>query len=210
MFSTAALCDYLIYRGGELPDVSTPIGYHYLLAGNGLFIQAESNLFQALIPVSCCTVRGLPPLQPQVVCRFGRIPSSLLATALHDAQAAFNNEGSLIETLYFVQQQPDTHQLQLTKPTQTATATSVTTTQTAAASATVLHLHSHGTLAAFFSGQDNIDEQGFQLYGVIGRVDTKPEIRLRLGVYGVFYPLPVSAVFTPLPDGHLRDCYEQT
>ena len=208
MFSTAALCDYLIYRGGQLPDVTAPIGYHYLLAGNGLFIQAESNLFQALIPVSCCTVRGLPPLQPQVVCRFGRIPSSLLTTALYDARVAYDSKGNLIETLYFILQQPDSQQLQLTKPAQSATATYVTTTQTAAANTTVLHLHSHGTLAAFFSEQDNIDEQGFQLYGVIGRIDAKPEIRLRLSVYGVFYSLPISAVFTPVSDGLLRDCYE--
>jgi hypothetical protein len=35
-----------------------------------------------------------------------------------------------------------------------------------------------------------------RVYAVIGRLDTVPEIRIRVGVYGYWYPLPVTAVFT--------------
>jgi hypothetical protein len=50
-------------------------------------------------------------------------------------------------------------------------------------------------MGAFWSGTDNGDEQGFRAYGVIGRLDERPEIRLRLGVYGYWFPVPVSQLF---------------
>ena len=59
----------------------------------------------------------------------------------------------------------------------------------------MVDLHSHGNMGAFWSGTDNADEQGFRVYGVIGRLDERPEIRLRLGVYGYWFPIPVSLLF---------------
>jgi hypothetical protein len=51
-------------------------------------------------------------------------------------------------------------------------------------------------MPAFFSRTDDADEQGARIYAVMGRLDTAPEIRLRLGVYGYWHPLPLTAVFT--------------
>ena len=46
------------------------------------------------------------------------------------------------------------------------------------------------TLPAFFSATDDRDEQGFRIYGVAGRLYTpRPELRLRVGVYGHSAPL---------------------
>lgn len=51
-------------------------------------------------------------------------------------------------------------------------------------------------MPAYFSQTDNADEQGARLYAVIGRLDSEPEIRLRVGVYGYWQALPLTAVFT--------------
>jgi hypothetical protein len=51
-------------------------------------------------------------------------------------------------------------------------------------------------MAAFFSPTDDRDEGGFRFYAVIGRLLTRPELRLRLGMYGDFWEVPVTALFT--------------
>lgn len=43
---------------------------------------------------------------------------------------------------------------------------------------------------------DDADEQGFGLFGVLGRLNQgRPEVSLRVGIYGYFFPLPWGAVF---------------
>ena len=43
---------------------------------------------------------------------------------------------------------------------------------------------------------DDGDEQGFRIYGVVGRLDaTEPELSLRVGVYGHFAPADWPQVF---------------
>jgi len=59
----------------------------------------------------------------------------------------------------------------------------------------ILDLHSHCEMGAFFSATDNRDEQGFRLYAVLGRIFTRPEMALRVGVYGDFWTVPVGMVF---------------
>jgi PRTRC genetic system protein A len=63
----------------------------------------------------------------------------------------------------------------------------------------VMELHSHGRIPACFSGQDDRDEQGFKIYGVIGSLPS-PKLKLRLGVYGYFQELSFEEVFAgPCP-----------
>ena len=66
----------------------------------------------------------------------------------------------------------------------------------------VAEFHSHGSSRAFFSATDDRDEQGFRIYGVVGRLDAlRPELRLRVGVYGHFAPVDWSQVFDgPQPE----------
>ncbi|MBA7525204.1 hypothetical protein ES705_17353 [subsurface metagenome] len=42
------------------------IYYNYILASNGLFIEAESPLIAARIPVAECEVRGLAPMESTI------------------------------------------------------------------------------------------------------------------------------------------------
>jgi hypothetical protein len=73
--------------------------------------------------------------------------------------------------------------------------------------AVLCELHSHGNMRAFWSRTDDADEQGARVYAVIGRLDTAPEIRIRVGVYGYWHPLPVTAVFTGA--GGFTDLYHE-
>jgi hypothetical protein len=60
-------------------------------------------------------------------------------------------------------------------------------------------------LDPFFSRTDNKDEQGFRIFAVIGRVNEKPLILVRVGVYGNYWNIPAEMVFE-LPE-EIRDAY---
>lgn len=51
------LVTYHIHRQALLPP-SDALAYQYILAGNGLFIRAETHFFEAILPIASCTVRG--------------------------------------------------------------------------------------------------------------------------------------------------------
>ena len=55
---------------------------------------------------------------------------------------------------------------------------------------TVAEFHSHGRMTGFFSSQDNRDEQGFKIYGVLGSLaSNSPQVNFCLGIYGYFRQL---------------------
>ena len=51
------------------------------------------------------------------------------------------------------------------------------------------------TMPAFFSGTDNEDETITGLYGVIGCLDSKPQIRFRAAMGGSFGSIPIKKLF---------------
>ena len=70
----------------------------------------------------------------------------------------------------------------------------------------VMDFHSHNTMPAVFSGTDNADEKETRLYAVAGRFNqTFPEITVRAGCAGKFFPLNPEDVF----EGNFFDSYPQ-
>jgi len=69
----------------------------------------------------------------------------------------------------------------------------------------LIDLHSHALMEPFFSSTDNKDEQGFRVFAVIGKVNGKPEILVRVGVYGNYWNIPASMIFE-LPE-EIWDAY---
>lgn len=60
----------------------------------------------------------------------------------------------------------------------------------------VLQLHSHNSMDAYFSSIDDHDEKRFLLYGVVGQLDEEvPVMKLRAGLNGHFYQLPLDYIF---------------
>lgn len=183
--------------------IATPVlpplqgAYDYIFAANGIFLRAAN----ARLAVQMCvqtwapdTVRGLPPLEPYLRLHHPRLPSVVLHRLLADARTRRDAEGGLVEALYRVVQRGQ--KFALLAPPQQASIASVTVTDTDTTESPLLEIHSHGTLPAFWSATDNRDEGGFRFYGVVGRVERDlPEIRLRLGVYGYWWDLPLGVLF---------------
>ena len=185
------LVTYHVYDGCFLPPFDAQ-AYQYILAGNGVSVRAETRFFSALLPVVACDVRGLAALQFEFRLKVPRIPEKLLRAALSDAHCAKRPDGGLNEALYWFHHQ--SHIVRLRRPPQRVTGASVVA--AGDSDPTVLcELHSHGNMSAFWSQTDDADEQGARIYAVIGRLDERPEIRLRLGVYGYWFPLPLHLLF---------------
>lgn len=196
------LVTYHVHQNNPLL-ANDALAYQYILAGNGVFIRSNGRFFSALIPVKRCTIRGLAPLKSQFHLHVPRLPSTLLQSVLTGAKRCCSprNKRILHEALYHFHHLG--HTVRVKKRPQQAT---VTTVQTEGDGGTdvICDLHSHGRMPPFWSDTDNRDELGARLYAVIGRVDSdQPEIKLRVGVYGHWLPLPVTAVFsncTPFTD----------
>ena len=180
------IAGYLIHRTPGQFTGQPGSHYDYIMATNGLFIQAENPLLQATICIASAKVRGLAPLQEKVRLAHGKIPGRLLGEAIRLMMLNMSRE------LYIAVVWDDDHYSNRL-PAQEAGAAHVTYRQLPNK---VLDLHSHPTMPGNFSGIDNRDEVGFQLYGVIGHLDHLiPEYSFRLGVHGHFKTLGIGDVF---------------
>lgn len=171
------------------------IGYNYILAANGLFLRASNPLLSATIQIAPAEVRGLGHLTERLELTHGRIPWSLMEYVLHFLVSPGREELYLAVVW-------ENGAYQRVIPTQSGGPTSV---QYQRARHVLLDIHTHGKMRAFFSGTDDRDEQGFQLYMVVGRLDhLVKEVALRLGGYGYFAPLDWSEVFDRPPPSWLK------
>jgi len=167
------------------------IGYDYVLAGNGVFVEAEGKLLGARVLVAPAEVRGLPSLQPRLVLRHGRIPGTLfdLAVGLMVQQP----RQEIYIGIYW-----SGEEYRLWLPNQEQGSAHV---QYERRDGLILDIHSHCGMAAYFSGTDNKDETGLQAYAVVGNLPNYPSVTMRYGVYGYHQPIRWADVFSgPLPN----------
>ena len=186
MYSSApSPIGYLVNRRNGL-EGANGIGYDYVLGASGVYVQSRSDLLVARIQVSSCEVRGLAPVDEKVELPHGRIPVHLFELGLRFLQGS---PGS--ERFFAIRWDGETYMLAI--PDQQGGASSLTYTPEADA---VAEFHSHGRHRAFFSSTDDRDEQGFRIYGVVGRMgESRPELALRVGIYGHFAPVGFADVF---------------
>jgi PRTRC genetic system protein A len=167
--------------------------YNYILASNGLFIEAESPLIAARVPAAECEVRGLAPMETKFTLTYGSVPQHFFDLALDRFLADPENEHYVAVTgaggyHFYV-------------PVQDRSGAKVVY---EVGDKVILDIHSHGHMSARFSGQDDKDEQGLKLYAVVGKLNATPVVKLRIGVYGYFYTLSWKDVF----DGSLTGATE--
>ena len=170
------------------------IYYNYILAANGLFIEASNPALAARVPVAECEVRGLAPMKTKVALTYGSIPQHFFDLALDTFLAAPDKEHYVAVTAaagyhFYV-------------PVQDEGDASVVY---EVGDSVILDIHSHAHMPAFFSHQtDDKDETGLKLYAVVGRLNATPVVKLRVGVYGYFQTLAWRDVF----DGCLTNAVE--
>ena len=180
--------------------------YEYALAGNGVFLRAARTGLAITLPIAACEVRNLSPLEPKLELEYGCVPSQLLARILHLAREAAAEEPR--EALFHLSQAEDGWQLIV--PPQAQTEGSVEPLDSGPESSyarALVEIHSHHRMPAKFSNIDDQEERGFRIFGVIGRIWERPEIRFRVGVFGQFVEVPARWV-CQLP-AEIRDCVEE-
>lgn len=192
---------YHIYTGQLLPG---PWPYDYVVAHEGVIKRAQTNHFYANLLVARARIAGLRsfPANMAVLNGIPNIPARWLHSVLDHARQAGNGRGVLrpIEQMYHFHWLPSGNsggQWKVSVPKQDASAGQVAYRGGYEASI-VLDLHSHHEMAAYFSDTDNRDEQGCRFYAVIGRIYTRPEIRLRIGIYGDWLELEPMTLFDGL------------
>ena len=162
------------------------VGYDYVFGEGGVYVQSESANLTARVLVAPCTVRGLAPVTEKVELAHGPIPAALFEIGLR-----WFLDDPATERFFAVRW--DGRRYRLVVPEQEGTPTSL---EYAPPPGVVAEFHSHGRSRAFFSKTDDRDEQGFRVYGVVGRLDDpEPELSLRVGVYGHFAPADWPQVF---------------
>ena len=182
---------YLVNRKEGLTGVQG-VGYDYVLGSGGVYVQSESAQLTARVPVAPCEVRGLAPVTGKVELANGPIPATLFKLGL-----SWFRDDPDTERFFAVRWDGDTYRRVV--PPQLGTATSL---DYAPPPGVVAEFHSHGRSRAFFSETDDADEQGFRIYGVAGRLNSdRPELSLRVGVYGHFAQVEWRQVFNGPPTG---------
>ena len=182
---------YLVNHNDGLTGVQG-IGFDYVLGSGGVYVQSESANLTVRVLVAPCPVRRLAPVTGKVELAHGPIPAALFETGLRWFQDTPDTER-------FFAVRWDGRSYRLVVPEQEGTASSLKYTPPPGV---VAEFHSHGSSRAFFSETDDNDEQGFRVYGVVGRLDDpEPELSLRVGVYGHFAPADWPQVFDGPPPG---------
>jgi hypothetical protein len=176
--------------------------YDFVLAGNGVFVEAEGPLLAARLQIGKADVRALAPSDTRVVLRHGRIPGHLFKLGLDVLLADPSRE----RYVAIVWQTNAGYQLKV--PEQDRGSGGIQ--NIALPENRVFEMHSHPGMGAYFSGTDNQDEQGFQIFGVVGwdpdeerpRVISEyPQVLLRVGLYGYFEELAWAKVFSGVLEG---------
>lgn len=194
------LVQYLIVQDdGVLPPISDCL-YAYVMAGNGVFLYARRDDLEVLIPISTAMITGLPRLEPFV--NIPRVPAILMRDILHESKEILPNE-----ILFWFNFDHDRQDWNVVAPRQICRPSSVFPVDNSdpLGAKALIDLHSHALMEPFFSRTDNKDEQGFRIYAVIGNVNEKTEIRVRVGVYSNYWNIPASMIFE-LPE-EIRDAY---
>ena len=187
----------VLYEGETLPPVSSDCFYEYIWAANGVFVRSERDGLYAIIPVAQCIgenkINGLGLALPEV--RLAqRVSLDLTSQMLSVCQEAMPDE-CMMWLGY------SNGSYQLTVPEQSAEKMRVRPAlpfQKEGVEALV-DLHSHNAMMPVFSGTDDQDETGFRIFAVVGWLDSRPSIMVRVGVFGHFAILNAHKVFE-LPD----------
>lgn len=193
-----AACPVVIApRFGALPDMDP--GQRLVVAVNGLFVQVKLDwldCIQSLTPQGI----GLPlpygEVRERLRFTFGVLPIPLIEQFVEAGRRALPNEaaGALIYS-----RASGRLRLALCEPVRALPTRIDYRVPAMAVDETVaVDLHTHGRLPAFWSAEDDRDDQGIKVAGVFGRLhEARPQACFRLVINGRYRPLPHPWVQRP-------------
>lgn len=184
--------------GSFVPQAPTGQLYNYFWTEHGVYLRAIREHLSVCYKTANVQTRGLGTMFESFELYLPRVPVALVEQMLIAARTWAIAD---LEQVYHLCWEDDGWQLII--PPQHQTPTTCRPLEDGPESShhrALIEIHSHHEMAARFSRQDNADETGFRIYGVLGTVLSNPEIRMRVGVYGQFFPLPAHAVLE-MPDG---------
>lgn len=180
-------------------------GITWIFAANGVFKRGVNDQLDLLVQTKAwppgdpgragAGIPGLVALMPYARwrCWPDRLPGSLLGPLLDNARRAA--DGGLIarpiEKHYCYVWRNSS--VKLVAPPQQGTAGHIT--YAPAAGVTLCDIHSHHAMPAFFSATDDADDTGLSVSAVVGRIFDRPELLIRLNVYGDRQQVGATAVF---------------
>lgn len=216
---------HFAHRGAHLPPVDESLWLDYVVGQDGIYARGRRPGMEVCVPVAAARVMGLAGVMPYVQWGFPVMPARFLSRMLAASRAqcrntptealfhlTFNKE-LRFEPTHEGSQVMDFYQgWHLEYPSQNATHDYVKPIHQGRGSSedrAVIEVHSHHAGDAYFSEVDDKDEGGinFKVYGVIGHIFDRPEIRMRVGLNGYFMEWPASEFFV-LPDA-LIDCVQR-
>ena len=189
------LIDYTTMVGDTVPNVSAAL-LEYATAGTGLYVRARRDVCQVTIPVAEARIPGLADLEPGMELLVPKVRRAYLERVFDAARRACIAAGTPVEYLCYLAW--NGLEWEYLEPEQEAGPTSVRPVGAGLAdhARATVEIHSHHEMRARFSGVDDADEgTGFRIYGVVGRIFSKPEISLRVGCHGHFLPIEACDLF---------------
>ena len=176
-------------RLGPLPPM--PPGQRLIAATNGLFVQVRLDWLDCL---HCLTPQGLGLPLPygsvneHLRFAFGVLPIRLIEQFVEAGRHSLPNEsaGALIYS-----RSSGRLRLAICEPARCSpTRIDYRLPPMAADETLAVDLHTHGRLPAFWSDEDDRDDQGIKVAGVFGRLhEERPDACFRLGLNGLYLPL---------------------
>ena len=168
----------------------------YVVGADGLYLRAGRSGMSVVGQLAAAPVRGLAEIRPTFTLTVPPVPPAYLFQFLMHSVRACDEHGRQIEALAYLAHTDGRWAIHY--PDVVATATSVRPVEEypEGYEDALVEIHSHHSMAARFSPTDDVDEVGFRIYAVVGSLgSSRPEIAVRLGVYGYFFELPADAVF---------------
>jgi PRTRC genetic system protein A len=181
----------------ELP---TTCMYQYLVGSNGVFLRTRRSGLQACLPLALGPqpMRGLTEVDSYLHLDYPLVPPDLFSQILEAARQAKDVRESSLEILFYLVWAEEKSSWELVIPEQVQGYTSVhpANPTDSAYQQAFIEVHSHHHMKAYFSGTDDKDEGGLRFYAVIGDIfSDRPQIALRLGIYGQFFRMPATNIF---------------
>lgn len=188
---------HIVTDAAQVPAIDAGHLYNYLLAGNGVFLQAQRPELSVLLRIAPALVRGLPVLRSRLRVRFPRVPVQLVREMQNVAAEAARDPSGGLEVLLYLTLQAG--RWQLLQPAQEQTPSSVQLAahaERAAVMDALIDVHSHPFLMRGFSGTDNQSDGGaFRFAVLIADPAGTPSLHARLCVYGAFLEVPPALLF---------------